>query len=69
MAYTSVRRTVANLPKGKLKVPFGYKPKIPDPVPDSALEPSVNQIKSSSENTGSLFFQKSKSIITLKSLE
>jgi hypothetical protein len=36
-----------NLPKGKLKLSFGLMPKIPDPVPESALELSVNQIRTS----------------------
>jgi hypothetical protein len=46
---------VANLPSRKLKLLFGLKPKIPDTVPELALEPSVNQIRASSKSTGSLF--------------
>jgi len=30
------------LPKGKIKLLSGLMPKIPDPVPELALEPSVN---------------------------
>jgi hypothetical protein len=41
---------VANLPKGKLKLLFGLKPKTPDPVPESALDPSVNQVRAPSGN-------------------
>jgi hypothetical protein len=36
---------LANLPKEKLKLMFGLKPKFPDPVPELALEPSVNHIR------------------------
>jgi hypothetical protein len=39
---------LASLPKGKLKLLFGLKLKMPDPVPESALEPSENQIRASS---------------------
>jgi hypothetical protein len=46
---------LANLPKGKLILLFDLKRKIPDPVPELALEPSVNQIRASSGNTGSFF--------------
>ena len=37
---------MANLPRGKLKFLLGLRPKMPDPVPELALEPSVNQIQS-----------------------
>jgi hypothetical protein len=60
---------VAYSRKGKLKLLFGLKPKIPDPVPEAALELSVNQIRAFVVSTGFLFFQLSKSIMTLKSLE
>jgi hypothetical protein len=69
MACISVRKTMANLPKAKLKLLFGLTPKIQDPVPRFALEPSVNQFRVSSGNTGSLFLQQSLSIMTLKILE
>jgi hypothetical protein len=45
-------KTVANLPKEKLKIPVGLKPKIPDPVPELALEPSVYQIRAPSGKMG-----------------
>jgi hypothetical protein len=48
---------MANLPKRKIKLLFGLMPKIPDPVPELALEPSVNQIRASPGNTGFLFLQ------------
>jgi len=47
MAYISVWKSVANLLSGKLKLLFGLKPKMPDPVPELALELSVNQIRAS----------------------
>ena len=46
---------LANLPRGKLKLLLGLRPKMLDPVPELALEPSVNQIRASSGNTGFLF--------------
>jgi hypothetical protein len=48
---------MANLLKGKIKLLFGLMPKIPDPVPELPLEPSVNQIGASSGNNGFLFLQ------------
>jgi hypothetical protein len=69
MAYISVRKTVANLPKEKHKLLFGLTLKIPDPVPKGILDPSVNQIKESLGTAESAFLQKSRSIMTLKVLE
>jgi hypothetical protein len=48
---------LAYLPKGKHKLLFGLRPKIPAPVPESALDPSVNQIRASSGKNGFSFFQ------------
>jgi hypothetical protein len=58
MAYISVRKTVANLPKRELKLLFGLKPQITDPVPKSALEPSLYQIRASSGKSASVILQK-----------
>jgi hypothetical protein len=57
MAYISVRKTVANLPKEKPRLLFGLTPKIPDPVPEGILDPSVNQTRESSGTTKSAFLQ------------
>jgi hypothetical protein len=57
MAYISVWKTVANLTKGKPRLLFGLIPKIPDPVLEDILDPSVNQIRVSSGTTKSTFLQ------------
>ena len=44
MACIAVWKTVANLAEGKLSILFDLMPEISDPVPELALEPSVNQI-------------------------
>jgi hypothetical protein len=43
---------VANLPREKLQLLSGLMPWIPDPVPESALDPSVNQIRASAGISG-----------------
>jgi hypothetical protein len=53
----------------KFKLLFGLRPRMPDPVPESALEPSVYQITVCSGNFGSLVLHWSWSIMTLKALE
>jgi len=45
---------VTNLPSEKLKPLFGLRPKILEPVPELALEPSVNQTRASSGKAGSI---------------
>jgi hypothetical protein len=48
---------LANLPKEKPRLLFGLAPKMPDPVPEGILDPSVNQTRESSGTTGSAFLQ------------
>jgi hypothetical protein len=48
---------LANLLKERLKLQFGLTPKIPDPVPECSLDPSVNQTRESTGATGSTFLQ------------
>jgi hypothetical protein len=43
--------------RGKLRFPFGLTPKIPDPVPKSAFEPSGNHIKAPCGYSGYLSLQ------------
>jgi hypothetical protein len=48
---------VAKFPKEKLRLLLGLTPKIPDPVPEGILDPSVNQIRESSGIPESIFLQ------------
>jgi hypothetical protein len=46
-----------NLNKEQIKLQFGLKPQMPDPVPEFALEPSVHHIRICSGNSGSSILQ------------
>ena len=56
MAYISVWKT-GKFTQWEAEASVWSQPKMPDPVPELALEPSVNQIRASSGNTESLFLQ------------
>jgi hypothetical protein len=69
MASISGWKSLANLTKWMIKILFGLKPQIQDPVPESALEPLVYHTRASSGKLGSLIRQWPWTMMTSKNFE